>query len=237
MSDTKTKRPALERFMTPLGTLSYPKLNKPDEFKGKKRWQAPLKVARDDVQDMLDKYDVLFDKAWEDAQAEAKARLADAKTGADKQKAKKALDGLAQASKAYEDVLDDDGNETGFVLLRIQMNAEVEKDGKVRQLKPDFFDAKGKVLKVVPNIWGGTTAHLAGQFNPYSSTTGVGVSLRLNAVQIIELSNGSSRGASEYGFGAQEGGFDGAAAADEGESAGEDRMGDDAAGEPGSDEF
>ena len=67
------------------------------------------------------------------------------------------------------------------------MNAEVEKDGKVRQLKPDFFDAKGKVLKVAPNIWGGTKVYISGQFNPYSSTTGVGVSLRLNALQIIEL--------------------------------------------------
>lgn len=236
MSESKQKRPALVRFMTPLGTLVYPKLNKPDEYKGKKTWQAPIKVDREEAADLLAKYDELYEKAWEDAQAEAKERLANAKTGTDKQKAKKALDALSQAAKAYQDVLDDDGNETGEVLLNVKMNAEVEKDGKVRQLKPDFFDAKGKVLKVAPNIWGGTKVYISGQFNPYSSTTGVGVSLRLNALQIIELSNGSSRDAAGYGFGSQEGGYS-ASEEDENEHGFQDQSNEDGDPRPDPDDF
>lgn len=206
MTTPKKKAPT-ERFMTPLGTLVFPKLNKPDEYKGKKTWQASLKVSREEASALIDKYDELYEAAWEQAQAEAQERLDNAKTGTEKAKAKKALEALSQATKAYEPVLDDEGDETDEVILRIKMYAEVEKDGKIRQLKPDFFDAKGKPLKVVPNIWGGTKAYVSGAFIPYNQSIGVGVKLQLNALQIIELSNGSSRDAAGYGFGAQDGGF------------------------------
>ncbi|MFN3914759.1 MAG: hypothetical protein ACK4K3_07550 [Aquabacterium sp.] len=236
MSESKQKKPALERFMTPLGVLVFPKLNTPDEYKGKKTWQAPLRVNREEAAALLEKYDAAYDAAWEEAQAQAQERLDNAKTGAEKQKAKKALEALSQAAKAYEVVLDDDGEETDEVILRIKMNAEVEKDGKVRSLKPDFFDAKGKPLKTVPQIRGGTKVYISGQFNPYNSTTGVGVSLRLNALQIIELSNGGSRDASAYGFGAQDGGFS-ADDVEEEEGTFPDRSGGDGSGTQDPDDF
>lgn len=75
-------------------------------------------------------------------------------------------------------------------------------------IKIDVFDAKGKALKVIPDIWSGTTAIVAGELRPFSMPIGVGISLRLNAAQIIELaSGGGSKSAAGYGFGAHEGGF------------------------------
>ena len=77
------------------------------------------------------------------------------------------------------------------------------------RLKRDVFDAGGKKLAKVPEIWGGTRGIVAGEFRPFSMPIGVGISLRLKAVQIIELRQGGQGGtADSYGFGKQEGGFE-----------------------------
>ena len=74
--------------------------------------------------------------------------------------------------------------------------------------KPKLFDAKGKDLgKNPPSIYGGSVLKVAVQFVPYYTPKDneVGVSIRLEAVQVIELVSGGGRSASAYGFGAEEG--------------------------------
>lgn len=92
-------------------------------------------------------------------------------------------------------------------LAKANMPFEVnEESGEVTfkfksKRQPTVYDAKGKVIKNVPQISSGTIAKVATAINPYATGINVGVSLYLNDVQVIELV--------EYGkgnvFGAEEG--------------------------------
>jgi hypothetical protein len=92
-------------------------------------------------------------------------------------------------------------------LAKANMPFEVnEESGEVTfkfksKRQPTVYDAKGKVIKNVPQISSGTIAKIATAINPYATGINVGVSLYLNDVQVIELV--------EYGkgnvFGAEDG--------------------------------
>lgn len=128
---------------------------------------------------------------------------------------------------------------TGNLLFNFKMKASgVRKlpGGKTEpwNSKPALFDAAGKPLKAKA-IWGGSEGKVSFTASPYfvEGTGTAGVSLRLNAVQVLELVAGGDRKAGAYGFGTEEGyvggddedDFDGepeAAAEGSAEEAGED---------------
>lgn len=208
------KKPRKKTFTSPKGIFIYPKLNKPDtKFKAEGEYSVKLKVSAEDAQPFITEYEAQFAAQWEAAKAELEGKLAEAKTGAEKAKIKKALAELKESGKPYAPAYDDEGNETEDFIFKFAMKASyTEKKTKaVKHLKPAIFDAAGKLLKTPPDIWGGTVGYVAGEFNPWlNAKNEVGVSLRLGAVQIIELSSGGSeRSAEGYGFGAHEGGFEG----------------------------
>jgi len=63
------------------------------------------------------------------------------------------------------------------------------------------------VMTKAPSIWGGTVGKVAFEVMPYFNNAQCegGLSLRLDAVQIIELVSGGGKSASAYGFGEEEG--------------------------------
>jgi hypothetical protein len=201
------RKPAFTKVQTAKGTLIWPKLAAPDEYKGKKSYSAKIRLSEADSAKLIEQIEAELQRYWPIAKAELEQKVADAKTGPDKAKAKKALAEMAEADKSYKPAYDDEGNETGEYEFNFKMPDHfIGKDKKPVFIKPDVFDAKGKLLKVVPEVWGGTKAIVAGELRPFSMPIGVGISLRLKAVQIIELAAaGGSRDASSYGFGAQEG--------------------------------
>ena len=77
-------------------------------------------------------------------------------------------------------------------------------------LYPKLFDAS-KPPKAIPYgtpIYGGSVVKVAGEFNPFfTQQVGVGVQLRMNAVQVIELVQGSGNSGDSFGFGGEEGGY------------------------------
>lgn len=78
-------------------------------------------------------------------------------------------------------------------------------DGSVWSQQPKIFDSHGNPFSPSKVIWGGTTAKLS--FEPvtyYTDLIGAGVSLRLKAVQVIDLVEGASS-AETYGFTKEEG--------------------------------
>jgi len=209
------KRPSFTKVMTPKGIFVFPKLASPDtKFKADGEYGVKLRLGVDESEALIAKIEADLAKYWPVAKAEAEAKVENAKTGPDKAKAKKALAEMKEADKSYKPAYDDEGNETGEYEFNFKMPAFFMKDkGKATEkktaMRPDVFDAKGKKLAVVPDIWGGTTGIVAGELRPFSTAVGVGISLRLKAVQIIELRQGGSGGTAEgYGFGKQEGGFE-----------------------------
>lgn len=208
MSTPIRKKPT--KFMSPKGVFVFPKLNAPDtKFKAEGEYSVKLRLEQEDAEAFRAKYDEVYAEGKEATLAELKQKLAEATDGKEKAKIKKSIADFKESAVPFEDVVDDDGEPTGEVLVKIKMKASYtdKKTGKVKNLKPDVFDAAGKQLKVVPEIWTGTVGYVAGDFNVwFNAKNEFGVSLRLGGVQIIELASaGGGRNASAYGFGAEDG--------------------------------
>jgi hypothetical protein len=211
-----TKRPTFINVMTPTGIAVYPKLNTPDtKFKAGGEFAVRLKLTAEESEPLIELYEAELAKTFEAAKAELMA-------GDGKSKAKAKALKLA-ADKPYKAEFDDEGEETGAMLFNFKMPNRIAREGKPDLvLFPDVFDSKGKQLKDVPEIWGGSKLKVSGQLRPFNTAIGVGLSLRLQAVQIIQLNTRGSRDAAGYGFGAEDGGYEGADAAPESSSFGDE---------------
>lgn len=235
---SKPKKPT---FMTPKGVFVFPKLNAPDtKFKAEGEYSTKLRLEESAAADFRAKYDAFYAQAKEATLAELKQKLTEATDGKEKAKLKKSISEFKETAAPFEDVVDDDGDPTGEVLVKIKMKASYtdKKTGKVKNLKPDIFDAAGKQLKAVPEIWSGTEGYVAGDFNAwFNAKNEFGVSLRLGGVQIIKLaSKGGARDAAAYGFGSQEGGYS-ASEEDENEHGFQDQSNEDGDPRPDPDDF
>jgi hypothetical protein len=95
--------------------------------------------------------------------------------------------------------------EDGSIKFKFKTKAKITgKDGTVYNQKVNLFDSKGKECEV--EIWNGSEVKVAFEVVPFfTSLIGAGVSLRLKAIQIINLVEGHSSGASSFGFDVEEG--------------------------------
>ena len=99
-------------------------------------------------------------------------------------------------------------DDTGKVTIRFKLKAKVTpKQGDPFEQRPALFDAKGKPIGPDAKIGGGSKVKVAYELVPYyTAIAGAGVSLRLKAVQVIDLVEFSGGASSEaYGFGEEEG--------------------------------
>lgn len=190
MTDKKARNP---RYVTQVGVAIYPHLVEPDtKFNAEGEYKVKLRLSPDsvitdakgkrvaDVQSFIDE---MMGKALEKAQQENKGKI-------------------KEADAPYE--IDD---ETGEVLVNFKLKATGKtRDGKEFTQKPALFDAKGKPAEV-KGVWGGSKIKVSFEVVPfYTKLIGAGVSLRLKAVQIIELVAGGNGGSADsYGFGEEEG--------------------------------
>lgn len=203
------KKDPLIKVMTEKGIARFPNLTKPDtKFNPDGEYKVGVILSQEDAQPIIDKATAAAEKIM----AETKTKLQDdIKTlkGEKLVKAKKALAELTMGDWPFKPVYDDDGNETGDVVLNFKMKAQ-RKDGKTGQIikmSPKLFDAKGKDLPKSVDIWGGSVVKVAGSLNPFyiPGTNTVGVGFRLAAVQVIDLRSSGGGDASSYGFGKEEG--------------------------------
>lgn len=189
--------------VTPEGVFIWPRLNQPDtkyvsegvyEVKLAFEGDVDLSTLKAGVQKQLDaKFDEIVGKLNEEG-----------KGGLAKKVTKRDIDDIF---KPEED--EATGDETGRTIIKAKMKASGirKKDGKPWSRKPDIFDARGNKIKSPPAIGGGTVGKLSVELAPYYAANDkqVGVSLRLNGVQIIKLVSFGERNAAEHGFGEEEG--------------------------------
>jgi hypothetical protein len=189
------KRKPLEKFRTPLGTAVYPRLNAPDtKYKPEGEYSAKIRLSEEAAAPLVKRIDELAAAKFD----EEKQRLLD-------EKKMSAAKTLKMTDMPYKSVFDAEGNETGEVDFSIKMRAQyTAKDGSTVKMVPRLFDASTPPQPLAPSvqIWGGSQIKVAGEFNPFATAIGVGISLRLNAVQVIHLVSGSTKGdsADAYGF-------------------------------------
>lgn len=190
---SKVKRP---RFTTPKGPLGFPWITKPDTKFNKsgvyqteitipgELFEAPLKKHKNEEfkgRSLKDIFDEMADAAYEEGYASA--------VEAAKKKRKK----LESYTKTlpYREELDEDGEETGNYILTAKLNRVIKlPDGKVIKQKPEVVDAKKN--PVTEPVFSGSVAKLIVETNPYSNSEKAGLSLRLKAVQVLELSTFSA---------------------------------------------
>lgn len=201
-------KPQFVKLVTPKGVAQWPKLTQPDEYNGDKHYKTGLILdpADDGVQEFIDDITAKAQAAFDELEADAQKELASA-TGAKKAKLKKALEGM-ELHTPISPEYDDDGAETGRYVLQAKMKAAgVTKDGKAWSRKCPLFDSRGKdVTKSTKSLWGGSVLKLQISVIPFfmTGTQLGGVSARLEAVQIVELSAGGADGSA---FGIEEGGY------------------------------
>lgn len=199
------KKPQNFKGTSPKGTFRYPALSKPDY--GTKDYPNPdgvyktgLILTEDEAQPLIKALKPTYDRAIEEAK-EAFAKLPVA--------TRKKLGEVTQNDLFTIEYDKDTEEPTGNLIFNFKMKAsgKRKKDDSVWTAKPALFDAKGKPLLKVPEIWGGTIGKVSYEAIPYfvSGTGAAGVSLRLNAAQIIELRSGGQRDAGDYGFGEEDG--------------------------------
>ena len=174
-----------ERFVPPKGIASYPYLTNPDtKFNPDGEYKVSLIVAGDAASKAID----FLTEQHEVAVAKAKKENA--------------------GKRVKESELPFIENEDGTVTFKFKLKAKVTpKKGDTFEQKPALFDAKGKPLTGDPKVGGGSVVKVSYEVVPYyTAIAGAGVSLRLKAVQIIELKDYSGGGNAEsYGFGEEEG--------------------------------
>jgi hypothetical protein len=201
-----TKRASAPQFTSFKGTFKYPKLNEPaTKFKAEGEYSVKLVGNAQDatVQALIAQLRPLHEAAV----ARGKSLI----------KKGKAL----TVNPLYSEVFDETTEEpTGEIEFTFKMAAQGvykngPKAGQTWTRKPGIFDAKGSAMIKAPSIWGGTVGKVSfevgmdresgepGYFVP--GTGACGLSLRLLAVQIIDLVSGGQRTAAAHGFGEEDG--------------------------------
>ncbi len=197
MTDKKSKLPS---FTSPKGIFKWPRLNEPDtKYKAEGLYSVKLILDGEAAKSLIGKLQPHFDAAV----ADAKEKYAPLPVKTRKEKEFK-------VNKYFSPVYDEETEEeTGDFEFNFKMTASgvSKKTNKAWSRAPRIFDAKGNVMKNAPSIWGGTIGKIAFEVMPYFNNAQCegGLSLRLDAAQIIELVSGGGKSASAYGFGAEDG--------------------------------
>jgi len=172
-----------DNIVTPQGVLVYPHLNKADtKFDKNGVFKTGLRLKKSVAEPLM--------KQVEEA--------IEANAAAETEKRKKQV---KVANPPFSE--DDEGN----IVFNFKLKATgVRANGEQWNQKPILYDAKGNVFDPKDKIvWGGTTAKVAFQIAPYHvGSIGAGVSLRLKAVQILNLVTGSNDSTS-FGFKEEDG--------------------------------
>lgn len=180
--------------MSPEGTLIWPHLNTPDTkfVKPDGVFHTKLAVARGPE---LDAYIELLE-------AEIERFIA-----ANPKEIKNPAFGKKRAD-LFDDEYDDEGNETGRVILKFKLKPFFGKDNEYSQT-PRIFDVRGSRYDPAPKVGNDSVAKVYGEMFPYymESSKEVGISLRCNDIQVLELVEFTGGDENPFGDESGEGSF------------------------------
>jgi len=176
------------KLTTPKGTAIYPWLNEPNrKFDQIGVYSVNLRMTAQDAAEFVEIITKVRDEYHREQTKELKKKL-------------------KKADLPVLEVIDDQGEETGEVDLKIKLKAGYEYDGKTITQRPTLIDAKQQPIGNDIQIGSGTTLRCGVEVAPwYVPTMGIGVSLRLRVAQIIDLVEFGGGGAAAYDFQNEEG--------------------------------
>lgn len=185
-----------QKLTTPLGTIKYSNLIKPNT-----KFNPDGEYSIDLLLEDASEFEARLKALAEDAR---KTLMASAQDG----KAQKAIE-KAELHYPLKPEEDEDGNETGKSILKAKKKLKgAKKDGTAFETRVLLFDAEGKEIKGDPKAGRGSKVRVAVTVAPFfsASTKKVGITLWLEAVQIVELIEyGAGGSASSFGFTKEDG--------------------------------
>ncbi len=190
---TKTKD-TVKQITTPTGMATYPFLTRPNtKFDPDGEYKVNVILPLDEAKGLMKEIDEAMNESFEKAKSE------------NPKKAK----GIRLAKPPYTEVTDDDGNETGEVQFGFKMKAKItpRNGGQPFEVKPAIYDAAGKPIPPTElKLASGSKVKVCADLIPFfTDLVGAGITLRLKAVQVIELVEYQGVSADRFGFGAEEG--------------------------------
>lgn len=198
-----TKKPIRPKFTSPVGVAKFPALITPDNYEGTVKFKCNMELPERDMQALMAQVAAV--------EPEAKAEYEAAKAAA---KAKgKPLKGEFDFLTPYVEIMDPaNGEPTGMFFVKCTANASFkDSKGVEKSITIPMFDASGAEISRFkrPNLWSGSKVRISYQCIPYCNIAAknYGVSLRLQAVKVIEARTGSGGNASDFGFGEAEEGY------------------------------
>ena len=175
-----------KKIVTPKGASEWAYLFSPDtKFDADGAYRLNLKVPADKAAALCATLDDLVEEQWQ-------------KVIEEQPKLKNKL----QKVSPYEEDLNDNGDPTGDLVFKFKQKARVTaRSGKVYEIKPKVFDAKGKPITQAINLGNGSIVKVAFEPSPYfvAATKSVGVSLRGFDVQVIKIEEYGSGSSSVFG--------------------------------------
>jgi hypothetical protein len=201
---------------TPIGAASYPHILKFDEYQLEENgvYQCNTGLIVSAESQFVAQIDALATEAFEISMAGLQAEL-DGGTvkGKDLVKLKEAISGLKKFTP-YEVDCDEEGEPNGNVIFKTKtlVQGTVKDTGETWKKEVPVFDSSNQKIsgeaRSSLKLWAGSKIKLSVQVVPFCAKGlfKAGVSLRLCAVQVIELSGGEAT-AANFGFGVEEDGF------------------------------
>lgn len=171
------------RYTTPKGFAQYPWVIEADtKFVKEGQYHIQLDVPKTNAEDMINKLTEILDSEYNNLCKEKGKKL---------------------NKIPFFDEIDDH-----TLQFKFKQNKVIHRqDGQTNEVKIPLFDAKGKPIAKKIKLGNGSTIKVSYTVAPYYNATnkGVGLSLRLVAIQVIELVEYSAGNAESYGFGEEEG--------------------------------
>jgi len=163
------------KLTTPMGVAKYCWLNKPDtKFNSEGEYKVTLVLDKEDSEPVIEKIEEVLSDHLEDIKMSGNKKV-------------------KKGPLPYAEEEDDEGNPTGNVEFKFKTKATIKP-------KIPMFDSKGTPMSGV-NVWAGSKIKVNSLLYPYLAPIGAGISLKLNAVQVLDLVQG---GGGTEGFGFEE---------------------------------
>lgn len=189
-NDSKKK---VTRFTSPKGIAQYPWVIDADtKYDKEGQYHIQLDVSKDSAKDMVTKLSAILDESLEQFQKEKGKKL--------------------NKVPFFEEL------EDGTLQFKFKQKRMItRKDGSKLEIKIPIFDTKGIPCSKDIKLGSGSTVKISYSVMPYYNATnkGVGLSLRLVALQVINLVEYSSGDAKSYGFDSDEEGYTSGATEDD----------------------
>jgi len=170
------------KLVTPVGVSQFAWLNKPDtKFDDNGHYKVNLILDGNSAKPLIKSINDENKKAVEMAKEKSKGK------------------NIKTANTPFEEEYAD-GKPTGNIIFKFKAKAKIiMKNGDVIDNKVPIFDSKGTPM--TNQVWSGSEMKVSADMIPYyTAMAGAGVSLRLKAVQMTKLVEGSGANSSAHGF-------------------------------------